>query len=219
MLHTLEIENAGPLPVGSIYCIGRNYSEHAKELGHEAPIEEPVVFLKAASSIRSLHGGPLGFQGVGLHYEAELVILIGSEIPMNGQCSDWQAIGAVGLGLDLTHRERQNHLKSKGLPWTLAKSFAGAAIVTPLIPRDALAGQTQFNFRFFLDGQLRQQGDTAQMIFSVPQILSFLARFNNLYPGDLIFTGTPAGVGPISRGQKFSLELSQPHRVWQGSFD
>jgi 2-keto-4-pentenoate hydratase/2-oxohepta-3-ene-1,7-dioic acid hydratase in catechol pathway len=212
----LTIEGLGPAVVGTIYGIGRNYADHAKELGNTPPKSEPIVFLKAASSIRALANGAVAFNAGAIHYEAELVVRVGQTVPMGSEIIGWSAIDAVGLGLDLTIREKQNELKSKGLPWTLAKSFSGSSIVSPLIRTSELNGQQFFRFNFFVEDELKQSGDTRQMLFDVPTLLAFLASYNTLLPGDLIFTGTPAGVGPIQKGQKFLLELLEPHRRWDG---
>jgi 2-keto-4-pentenoate hydratase/2-oxohepta-3-ene-1,7-dioic acid hydratase in catechol pathway len=212
----ITIEGLGTASVGTIYGIGRNFADHARELGNPEPAEEPVVFLKAASSIRDIDAGLVAYGNQTLHYEAELVVRIGHTVTLGGESPGWKAIDAVGLGIDLTHRDKQNELKAKGLPWSLAKSFAGASIVTPMIPVQSLAGLTDFKFKFYLENSLRQDGDTKKMIFSVPEIIRFLSRTNNLLPGDLIFTGTPSGVGPISPGQSFRLELCNPQRVWIG---
>lgn len=215
-LRMLIIEGHEPSPVGTIYGIGRNYLDHAKELGNQAPDNEPVVFLKAPSSVRGLTTGGVAFDGIGIHYEAEVVIRVGKKTEVGSKNVTWHAVDAVGLGLDLTHREKQNQLKAKGLPWALAKSFTGSTILTPMVPTSQLKGQSYFSFDFFIDDQLRQQGDTSKMIFSVPEILTFLATTNTLYPGDIVFTGTPAGVGTITKGQKFRLVLTEPHRSWEG---
>ena len=212
----LTIEGLGPAAVGTIYGIGRNYADHARELGNAPPTSEPIVFLKATSSIRAIANGAVAFNAGDIHYEAELVVRIGQTVPMRSAIVGWSAIDAVGLGLDLTIREKQNELKSKGLPWTLAKSFSGSSIISPLIRTSELNGQEFFKFNFFLEDELKQSGDTGHMLFDVPTLLTFLASFNTLLPGDLIFTGTPAGVGPIQKGQKFILELLEPHRSWEG---
>lgn len=212
----ITIEGLGAAPVGTIYGIGRNYAAHARELGNAAPSEEPVVFLKAASSIRDVAQGVVAYENETLNYEAELVVRVGKTVALGSEPQGWNVIDAVGLGIDLTHRDKQNELKSKGLPWSLAKSFAGASIVSPMLPEHMWDGLTDFKFKFYLENTLCQDGDTTKMIFSIPEIIRFLAKFNNLLPGDLIFTGTPAGVGPISAGQTFRLELNHPHRVWTG---
>jgi 2-keto-4-pentenoate hydratase/2-oxohepta-3-ene-1,7-dioic acid hydratase in catechol pathway len=211
-----EIEGLPSIKIGTIYGIGRNYSDHAKEMGHHTPDKDPIVFLKSVSSARGLLPTTIPFDGDELHFEAELVIHIGQKVHLSTNPVGWDVVGALGLGLDLTHRQKQTELKSKGLPWTLAKSFDGSSILTPMIPKSEFLDQKNFKFEFFLEGKLRQQGDTTDMLFSVPEILTFLASSNTLYPGDLVFTGTPAGVGPIRKGQSFCLKLINPERTWQG---
>lgn len=214
----IDIEGRGPVPVGTIYGIGRNYADHARELGNQPPDDEPVVFLKAVSSLRGLTNGRTAYETCAIHYEAELVVRIGRTIPLESLAPGWDDIDAVGLGLDLTNRQKQQDLKSKGLPWTLAKSFLGSTILTPMIPKTLLQDRNSFQFKFFLEGQQKQIGDSNNMLFSIPKILKFLSSMNVLQEGDLIFTGTPAGVGPISKGQRFTLQLITPERIWDGQF-
>lgn len=214
----IDIEGRGSVPVGTIYGIGRNYADHARELGNQLPDEEPVVFLKAISSLRGLTNGHTAYETCEIHYEAELVIRIGRTIPLASVAPGWDDVDAVGLGLDLTNRKKQQELKSKGLPWTLAKSFLGSTVLTPMIPKILLRDRNDFQFNFFLEGKQKQAGDTNCMLFSIPKILHFLSSMNVLQEGDLIFTGTPAGVGPISKGQRFTLQLTAPERIWHGQF-
>jgi 2-keto-4-pentenoate hydratase/2-oxohepta-3-ene-1,7-dioic acid hydratase in catechol pathway len=216
MDQVIHIEGQGTHRVGTIFGIGRNYAEHAKELGNQIPQGEPVVFLKASSSIRTLSEHCLAYKGETFHFEAELVLRIGKKINLGETVTTLSHIDALALGIDLTRREKQNELKSKGLPWTLAKSFAGSSIVSPFVPIHECFGKTQFQFRFYVNGDLKQSGDTHHMIFDIPTILTFLASSHHLLPGDLIFTGTPAGVGPITLGDRFKLELVDPHRSWDG---
>ncbi len=199
--------------VGSIFGIGRNYEAHAKELANPVPQGEPVVFLKTASSLRDLETkAEMAFIADTYHHEAELVIRIGKNCTLNEKLT-WNAISHIGLGLDLTRRQVQDQLKAKGLPWTTAKSFAGSAVMTPMVQ---YSGGERFEFELLVNGTLRQRGDTAHMIFDVPFILTWLAQFNYLQEGDLIYTGTPAGVGPINKGDRFTLNLQQPARSWTG---
>jgi fumarylpyruvate hydrolase len=183
---------------GNIYCVGRNYADHITELKNEAP-KEPVIFLKAPSALRTMDSSPVAWAEESFHHEIELVLLIGKAIEM-GRTADESAVQGISLGLDLTRRERQNELKAKGLPWTLAKSFAGSGVLHPFVtfPRE----QT-LDFKLFVNDELRQSGQSSDMIFNFRFILNFLLKYQNLYPGDIIFTGTPAGVAAIRQGDKF----------------
>jgi acylpyruvate hydrolase len=184
---------------GNIYAIGRNYADHAKELNNPVP-KQPVVFLKAPSSLRLAAEGPLAFANEEFHHELELVFLCDPQADLS-----WDSLVGVSLGLDLTRRGVQSELKAKGLPWTLAKSFAGAAVLGPWQRLEADWWQEPIDLSLEVNGELRQHGDHSQMIFSLPQILSFLNQQQPIEPGDLIFSGTPAGVGPLRKGDRFRM--------------
>ena len=194
--------------VRNVWCIGRNYAEHARELGNEVPSEEPVIFLKATSALRPLAEGPLAFADEEFHHEIELVLLV-TEHVMMGALSGREAvscIGAIGLGLDLTRRGKQNELKKAGLPWTAAKSFAGSALLSPLTPLDGSFDVADISFSLAVNGEVRQRGHVNQMIFDVDAQLQYLNSFVPLLPGDLLFTGTPGGVGPLRKGDSLLLK-------------
>ncbi len=197
-----------PVPtVRNVYCIGRNYADHAAELNNPIP-DDPVLFLKSTASLRAPSSGALAHGDESFHHEAELVLLVGRHVPM-GRDVSWEVVDGLALGLDLTRREVQTRLKGKGLPWTIAKSFAGAAVVTDFLRPQAFADLDAVTFSFSINGEARQAGDTRQMLFKVPRILSFLASMQDLHPGDLVYTGTPAGVGPMRRGDRFVLRFDQ----------
>ena len=185
---------------GNIYCIGRNYGEHVKELSNEIP-KEPVVFLKAPSSLRPMHSDALACSTESFHHEIEIVLLIKEHKAM-GEKSDLSMIGAITLGLDLTRREVQESLKKQGLPWTLSKSFAGAGVLHPFqsCPKDMTAN-IEFSLR--INGELRQVGHSQDMLFDFRRILNFLLKYQDLHPGDMIYTGTPAGVASFKKGDSF----------------
>jgi 2-keto-4-pentenoate hydratase/2-oxohepta-3-ene-1,7-dioic acid hydratase in catechol pathway len=210
----LSIYNNKKIQAKSLYCIGRNYAEHAKELNNPVPAE-PVVFLKSLAALRRPESGPLAFADETFHHEAELVLLIDKEIAM-GSAPQESDVAAVTLGLDLTRRDVQAQLKAKGLPWTTAKSFAGSAVVGDFVPRAEIGPLNEVHFELRINGETRQTGHTKDMLFPVPAILAFLATLGPLQPGDLIFTGTPAGVGPIKRGDAFTLEFVGKKRRFEG---
>jgi 2-keto-4-pentenoate hydratase/2-oxohepta-3-ene-1,7-dioic acid hydratase in catechol pathway len=179
-----------------IFCIGRNYALHAAELGNAKPVE-PVVFMKPASCLVAA-GAPLPLpRGRGaVHHEAEVVLLL-----------DGPKLAGVTLGLDLTLREEQDRLKKGALPWELAKCFDHSAPIGAFVPPGGLKlGMLGFEFR--VGGQLRQSGNTADMLFPVAKIIEFLAARWMLLPGDLVFTGTPPGVAPIVAGDELMLEAA-----------
>jgi len=201
--------------MSTIWCIGRNYAKHAKELGNAIP-SEPVVFLKAASCLRGLEPAPIAFPDESFHHELEVVLHIAEAVPLGGD-PGWSCVGAVSLGLDLTRRGVQGDCKARGLPWTTAKSFAGAAILGPSVPLHELGDPAALAFHLDVDGERRQQGRLVDMLFDVPTLLRYLASLAPLTPGDLVYTGTPEGVGPIRVGQSFTLALqaATPHQ-WTG---
>ncbi|MFN3950903.1 MAG: fumarylacetoacetate hydrolase family protein [Thermaurantimonas sp.] len=184
-----------------IVCIGRNYADHARELGNQIP-EEPVLFIKPDSAQYPHKNYYIPDFTKELHYECELVIRIdrvGKHIQPEYAHTYYSQ---VTLGIDFTARDLQNALKSKGLPWEKAKGFDGAAVVGTFIPKEAIGDINNTDFYFYIDGQLRQHGQTSQMLYSVDQLISYISRFFTLKKGDLIFTGTPAGVGLVMPGMK-----------------
>jgi len=198
-------QKGGSGDVQNIYCIGRNYAEHAAELNNPLP-DEPVVFLKSRACLRRLDdSGVIAFQDETFHHEAELVLYIGKTVEYLKDCS-WDSVSHVALGLDLTRRDVQTDLKQKGLPWTRAKSFRGSALVSDFIEKEALDYKKGIEFELKVNNTVRQVGHTQLMLFNVEAMLSSLLKLHPLEQGDLIFTGTPKGVGPVRLGDK--LELS-----------
>lgn len=210
-----------PVAVRNIYCIGRNYAEHARELGNEVPTTDPIIFLKASSSVRGLDPAEeIAFADESFHHEAELVLLIGEHVPLGAlaEGSEYKCLRAVGLGLDLTRRGVQSELKKAGKPWTLAKSFGGSAVVAPMSSVDGSFSLDEIGFELEVNETTRQRGHVNQMIFSMPFQLRYLNRIGALLPGDLIFTGTPAGVGELRRADRFALRFTEPEALagaWQ----
>lgn len=190
--------------INTIYCIGRNYVEHIHELGNERP-REPVVFLKPANSLLCADAEiQLPSYSDNVHYETELVLLLG-EVPEQLTLSNaWQAVLAYAVGLDLTARDVQEQLKQKGLPWTKAKGFRHAACVSDFVQ---VTEQENIHFDLHVNGELKQRGLTEQMIFSIPELLCQLHNDYGLCCGDLVFTGTPAGVGRLQHEDELVLSL------------
>lgn len=183
-----------------IFCVGRNYAQHAKELNNPIP-EEPVIFMKAQSSIlktgRSLYYPKFSKD---IHFEGELVIRISKNGKNIQEKFAHKYIHSYTLGIDFTARDIQQELKEKGLPWELAKSFDGAAGMGKFLPFQGLDILNDTAFQIFKNAKLVQEGKASEMLFSIPKIISFISKYFTLQKGDFIYTGTPAGVGPIAIG-------------------
>jgi 2-keto-4-pentenoate hydratase/2-oxohepta-3-ene-1,7-dioic acid hydratase in catechol pathway len=181
-----------------IICIGRNYAEHAKELNNPVN-EQPVIFMKPESA-RLIPRQPFFLPDLPgkIHYEAEIVIKI-SKLGKNIQEKfAGRYYDEVTVGIDFTAREVQSELKSKGLPWELAKAFDGSAAVGTFIPLKEAGKATSIAFSLRKNGDVAQEGITSDMLFPVNAIIAYVSRFFTLKKGDLIFTGTPKGVGPVA---------------------
>ena len=189
-----------------IICIGRNYAEHAKELNN-AVSASPVVFLKPKSSL--LQGTTFYYPEFtkDLHYECEVVVKIcknGKHIKEKFAKNYYQQIT---VGIDFTARDLQQQQKEKGLPWEIAKAFDGSAVVGKFI--DIPADVQAINFSLHKNNLLVQEGHTKDMLFTIDQIIAYVSQFFSLHTGDLIFTGTPAGVGPVSIGDQLKGAIEQ----------
>lgn len=180
-----------------IICIGRNYIDHAKELNNPVP-EKPVFFMKPDSAL-VIRNRPFFYPGFSddVHHEIEVVLKIsrlGRSIPEKFADRYFQEIG---LGVDFTARDIQKEMKSKGLPWEIAKGFDYSAPVSEFVDKNAFSSTDSLNFSLDINGKTVQAGNTRDMIFSFKRIISYVSGFMTLKTGDLIFTGTPSGVGPV----------------------
>ncbi|WP_138495522.1 fumarylacetoacetate hydrolase family protein [Paenibacillus pinistramenti] len=190
--------------IRNVYCVGRNYKLHAEELGNDVP-SEPMIFLKPSHAVVKADGQTLimpADKGE-IHYEAELVIRIGRAYEKGMAVQE--LVDTAALGIDFTLRDVQNILKKKGHPWTAAKGFQSSAPVTSYF---ALPDQEQLeskDFTLLLNGDEVQRGNVKNMIFSLQKIVDYIAENYGLGEGDLIFTGTPEGVGPVKTGDKLEL--------------
>ena len=200
-------------PISKVVCVGRNYAEHARELDNPVPTQ-PLLFIKPPSSLVRLEDPiELPREDEPVHYEAELALLIGRTLRDAGETTAMEAIAGVGLALDLTLRERQSRLKAEGHPWEVAKAFDGACPLSPFVSPAELQDTGRFRFSLTIDGELRQNGDTADMIKPIPALLSYMSEHFTLEPGDVILTGTPAGVGRLESGQQLVLTLEDRLRI------
>jgi 2-keto-4-pentenoate hydratase/2-oxohepta-3-ene-1,7-dioic acid hydratase in catechol pathway len=190
-----------------IICVGRNYAEHIAELNNEQP-EEPVVFLKPETAQLRI-GEDFYYPDFSkeIHYEAEIVVKInkvGKNIEQRFAPSYYDEIG---IGIDFTARDVQARLKSKGLPWELAKAFNGSAAVSVFVPKTDFEDVQNINFELKIDGETKQLGNTSMMLYRIDYLISFVSQYFTLKKGDLIFTGTPKGVGTVKIGNKLSASV------------
>lgn len=188
-------------PVHRIYCVGRNYAAHAIEMGHDPDREEPFFFQKNPDNL-VLSGGKFPYPGktCDVHHEIELVVALargGDNVAVD------EALGLVygyAVGLDMTRRDLQNEAKQRGRPWEIAKAFEFSAPCTEIAPAREVGHPVAGRIALQINGAVRQKGDLKQLIWKVPEIISYLSALFTLAPGDLIYTGTPSGVGPVDRG-------------------
>ena len=194
--------------VGKIVCVGRNYAEHAQELGNEIP-EKPVVFLKPASAL-IYSGDSIVYPSFSeeMHHEAELVILIGKTIKDADKTESANAIIGYGVGLDMTLRDIQSNLKKKGHPWTIAKGFDTSAVISDFVSVDDFKLTLDEEIILSVNSNVRQKAKLKKMIFSPVDIVSYISSLMTLEEGDLIYTGTPAGVGLVAKGDKIHAEIT-----------
>ena len=193
--------------IGKILCIGRNYVDHIKELGNEPP-SAPVIFMKPASSVIG-DGGLVIIPAYSdnCHHEAELAILIGKRAKSIASAEAISCIAGYGVAIDLTLRDVQDDLKKKGLPWDIAKGFDTACPLSSFVPAAKIPDPQDLTIRMTVNGELRQNGNTSLMIHSAVEIISYLSGIFTLEPGDVILTGTPAGVGRVIAGDRLCAEI------------
>ncbi|MBU2583510.1 MAG: fumarylacetoacetate hydrolase family protein [Alphaproteobacteria bacterium] len=200
-------------PVHRIYCIGRNYAAHAREMGHDPDREPPFFFQKAADDLAT--GGIIHYpaESGDVHHEIEMVAALGEGGEGIAAADALGMVFGYGVGLDMTRRDLQGEAKKLGRPWDTGKSFADAAPCSELVPISDCGHPARGAITLEVNGERRQQGDLGQMIWSVAEQISVLSRFFVLKPGDLIFTGTPAGVGPVQRGDRLIGEVEGVGRI------
>jgi len=197
-------------PVRRIYCVGRNYVEHAKEMGHSGR-EPPFFFMKPADAIVPVASGvgrlPYPTLTSNLHHEVELVVAIGrggSAIPVEQAL---EHVWGYAVGLDMTRRDLQNDMKKQGRPWSIGKGFDASAPIGPLTPAGQVPGIHDAAIKLTVNGSAVQAGRIAGMIWSVAEIIAHLSQAWALAPGDLIYTGTPEGVGPVKVGDRLDASV------------
>ncbi|WP_273717781.1 MULTISPECIES: fumarylacetoacetate hydrolase family protein [Bartonella] len=190
--------------INNIYCVGLNYVEHVHEMGNVVE-DEPVIFSKPNSSLVLGNQIDLPDFSKEIHFETEIVLRISKDIFMVNESKAKECYDAVAIGLDLTARDLQKKLKEKKLPWLLSKGFKGAAYVSDFINKEKMNAPITFTMK--LNSEIRQVGNTKNMIFSFEKIISFLSHYIQLRRGDIIYTGTPQGVGKLSKFDRIELYL------------
>jgi len=194
--------------IGKIVCVGRNYAEHAKELGNKIP-DKPVLFLKPPSSI-IYSGDNIIYPDFSneMHHEVELVLLIGKDVSKANLKEAENAIIGYGVGLDMTLRDIQSEAKIKGHPWTISKCFDTSAVVSDFVLKENCTLTLDEEISLSINGIIKQKDQLNKMIFNPAQIVEYISSLMMLEEGDLIFTGTPKGVSKVNRGDKLKADLT-----------
>lgn len=193
-----------------IVCVGRSYADHARELGNAIP-DRPVLFIKPPSALSSLQGGIAWNTALGsCHYECELTLRI--DRPLKGETDPikaLEAVGAVTLGLDLTLRDLQDELKTKGQPWERSKAYDGSCILSDWVAvNDVVSDWNDVHYTLHVNDELRQKGDTSHLIFDIGSLLADISQVFSLEAGDVVMTGTPAGVAALQPGEQLKMTLT-----------
>ena len=191
-------------PVHRVYCVGRNYAEHAREMGHDPSKEPPFFFQKNPDNLDPSGDFPYPPQSADVHHEVELAVALGSG---GADIATEAALGCVygyAVALDMTRRDLQDSAKRLSRPWEIAKAFERSAPIGPIVPAAGLGHPGRGAISLAVNGTVRQEGDLAQMIWKVPEMIAHLSGFFVLAPGDVILSGTPAGVGPVVRGDRLA---------------
>ena len=209
VLSVVPVDGGGFFPVRRIYCVGRNYAEHAREMGHDPSREPPFFFSKPADAlVISGDDTPYPPATADLHHEIELVAAIGREATAIDAATALDYIWGYAAGIDLTRRDLQAEAKKAGRPWDMAKGFDASAPIGDIAPASRIGHPKSGRLTLSVNGALRQEGDIADMIWSVPEAVAYLSGLVTLMPGDLIFTGTPAGVAAVVRGDRLEGSIA-----------
>jgi len=202
---TIPVSTGGTFPVRRVYCIGRNYAAHAIEMGHDPDREPPFFFQKNAENLDPSGEFPYPPHSSDVHHEVEMAVMLksgGTNIPIDKALD--QVFG-YALALDMTRRDLQSEQKKMGRPWEIGKAFERSAPVGPVHPASETGHLNVGSIVLKVNGELRQQGNLNQMIWKVPEMISYLSEYFELAAGDVILSGTPAGVGPIVKGDVMEI--------------
>ena len=194
-------------PVRRVYCIGRNYAAHAIEMGHDPDREAPFFFQKNPDNLDNSGQFPYPSKSSDVHHEVEIAVMLksgGSNIPLDAALDH---VFGYALSLDMTRRDLQGEMKKQGRPWEIGKAFERSAPVGPVHPVSEVGHLDHGQITLKVDGELRQEGDLNQMIWKVPEMISYLSEYFELAAGDVILSGTPSGVGPVAKGETIEVEV------------
>jgi len=199
---SVPVAGGGAFPVRRVFCVGRNYAEHAREMGSDPDREPPFFFMKPADTVVD-DGATVPYppETANFHYEIELIVAIGkggADIPVERALDH---VFGYAVGIDLTRRDLQLQAREQGRPWDWGKGFDQSAPIAPIRPVSEVGHPSAGRIWLAVDGQVKQDSDIAKLIWPVPDIISIASRSMELRPGDLIMTGTPEGVGPVKRGE------------------
>jgi fumarylpyruvate hydrolase len=195
-------------PVRRIFCVGRNYAEHAREMGFEVDREAPFYFTKSATAL--VHSGetiPYPLATTNYHHEVELVVALGRPAFRVSRDHAQEAVFGYAVGLDMTRRDLQIKAREKGRPWDLGKDFENSAVIGKITRASAFGEIGEQRIRLSVGDAVRQEARLSDLVWSVPELIADLSRFYHLGPGDLIYTGTPAGVGPVGPGARIQATI------------
>ncbi|MBO0343854.1 fumarylacetoacetate hydrolase family protein [Roseibium limicola] len=201
------IDEGGTFPVRRVYCIGRNYAAHAIEMGHDPDRDPPFFFQKNPDNLDQSGEFPYPEKSEDVHHEVELLVALksgGTNIPVESALDHVYGYAAC---LDMTRRDLQGIAKKMGRPWEIGKAFERSAPTGPLLPVDKIGHPDHGRIALNVNGELRQEGDMNQMIWKVQEMISYLSDYFELAAGDVILSGTPSGVGPVSRGDKMEVQI------------
>jgi fumarylpyruvate hydrolase len=205
---TLPVKGTDSLfPVRRVYCIGRNYAAHAVEMGHDPDKEPPFFFQKNPNNLDVSGSFPYPPHSADVHHEAELAVALKSGGKNIAVKDALDHVYGYGVSLDMTRRDLQGQAKKMGRPWEVGKAFEDSAPITALVPTAESGHPDSGVIRLTVNGDVRQEGDLNQMIWKIPEMISYLSDYFELAAGDVILTGTPSGVGPVERGDKMEVTV------------
>ncbi|MBS0560536.1 MAG: fumarylacetoacetate hydrolase family protein [Proteobacteria bacterium] len=205
----VPVAGGGAFPVRRVFCVGRNYAEHAREMGSDPDREPPFFFMKPADAL--LTGGadmPYPPQTADLHHEMEMVVALGKGGTDIAEADALAHVWGYAAGLDMTRRDLQGQAKKEGKPWDMGKGFDASAPIGLMVPAETIGHPAKGAIVLKVNGAVRQSADLSHLIWSVPEMIAYLSRLVALAPGDLIFSGTPAGVAAVGRGDLLEGEVA-----------